>query len=186
MPDRSVKTLQDLIWYQYAKIIAKKACGADAKHSHFGFVKTKLRELQSGKIRWSDILREDRQLVTAEQKCIFCGCPNGLSWEHLVPKSLKINERCSICEVIQSIHNQVLSCRSCNSKKGTMGLYTFYARMFPTDDKSYDKIPPLAEKKYLKTVYECLEKCTPCFNETPEKQPDVYILDETLQRFGRL
>jgi hypothetical protein len=30
MPDRDVRTLRDLIWYQYAKIIAKRALGPDA------------------------------------------------------------------------------------------------------------------------------------------------------------
>ena len=29
MPDRDVRTLRDLIWYQYAKIIARSALGAD-------------------------------------------------------------------------------------------------------------------------------------------------------------
>jgi len=29
MPDRDVRTLQDLIWYQYAKIIARRADGLE-------------------------------------------------------------------------------------------------------------------------------------------------------------
>ena len=28
MPDRDVKTIRDLIWYQYAKIIVRRALGA--------------------------------------------------------------------------------------------------------------------------------------------------------------
>ena len=31
MPDRDVRTLQDLIWYQYAKIVARRPLGSDAK-----------------------------------------------------------------------------------------------------------------------------------------------------------
>ncbi len=31
MPDREVATIKDLIYYQYAKIIAKSAMGPDAK-----------------------------------------------------------------------------------------------------------------------------------------------------------
>lgn len=31
MPDREVKTIRDLIYYQYAKIIAKSAMGLEAK-----------------------------------------------------------------------------------------------------------------------------------------------------------
>ena len=33
MPDHEVKTIRDLIYYQYAKIIAKAAMGPDAKKS---------------------------------------------------------------------------------------------------------------------------------------------------------
>jgi len=59
MPDRDVRTLRDLIWYQYAKIIAKRALVPDAKREHYGFVKQTLRDLQSGKKQWSDIAREE-------------------------------------------------------------------------------------------------------------------------------
>jgi hypothetical protein len=46
----------------------------------------------------------------------------------------------------------------------------------------------LAEKKYLKTIYECLEKCTSLFSAEPQggKQPDVLKLDEALREVGRL
>jgi hypothetical protein len=188
MPDREVQTLQDLIWYQYAKIIAKRALGSDAKEKHYGFVKQTLRDLQSGKKCWSDISREDWQLVESEKECIYCGSSDNLSREHLVPKTLRINDRCPICDVIQSIHNQVWSCKPCNSQKGTFGLYVFYAKRFPSDQKFYDRIPPLAEKKYLKTVYECLSRCTSCFNEMAQggKQPDVLALDEFLKVVGHL
>ena len=59
MPDRDVRALRDLIWYQYAKIVARRAFGPDAKRDHYGFVKQTLRDLQSGKKQWSDIARED-------------------------------------------------------------------------------------------------------------------------------
>lgn len=59
MPDRDVRTLRDLIWYQYAKIVARRALGPEAKREHYGFVKQTLRDLQSGKKQWSDIAREE-------------------------------------------------------------------------------------------------------------------------------
>ncbi len=188
MPDRDVRTLRDLIWYQYAKIIAKRALGREAKRDHYGFVKQTLRDLQRGRKQWSDILREDWQLVEAEKRCVYCGSSDNLSREHLVPKTLRINDRCPACDVIQSIHNQVWSCRSCNSQKGTMGLYVFFSKQLPSDRKFYDRIPPLAEKKYLKTVYECLEKCTSILNFEPQdgKQPDVLKLDEAIRNVGHL
>jgi hypothetical protein len=69
-----------------------------------------------------------------------------------------------------------------------MGLYVFFAKRLPSDRKFYDRIPPLAEKKYLKTVYECLERCTSLLGFGPErgKQPDVLKLDEALRIVGHL
>ena len=92
MPDCDVRTLQDLIWYQYAKIIARRALGPDAKREHYGFVKQTLCDLQSGKKQWSDIAREDWQLVESEKRCVYCGSSDNLSRDHLVPKTLRIND----------------------------------------------------------------------------------------------
>jgi hypothetical protein len=39
MPDREVKTIRHLIYYQYAKIIAKSAFGYDSKSKDYGFIK---------------------------------------------------------------------------------------------------------------------------------------------------
>ena len=54
MPDKEVKTIQDLIFYQYAKIIAKNSFnvpdGQAAKREHYGFIKNKFRELRDGMI----------------------------------------------------------------------------------------------------------------------------------------
>jgi hypothetical protein len=94
MPDRDVKTIQDLIFYQYAKIIARRAFGAadgkEAKKQSYGFIKNTFRELRSGAKSWSEITREDWQLVEAEKRCIYCGVENDLHKEHIVLKSLKI------------------------------------------------------------------------------------------------
>jgi hypothetical protein len=69
-----------------------------------------------------------------------------------------------------------------------MGLYVFFAKRLPSDRKFYDCIPPLAEKKYLKTIYECLERCTSRFTAEPQggKQPDVLKVDEALRIVGNL
>jgi hypothetical protein len=155
MPDSEVKTVKDLIYYQYAKIIAKSAMGADAKKNAYGFIKQTFRQLKNDEKKWSEILREDRQLVEAEKKCIYCNSTENLNWEHIVPKSLLINSKCPSCDRIQGIHNQIWSCKTCNSKKGTKGLYHFYREMFPEPTKLSDTLPPLLEKKYLKTIYYC-------------------------------
>lgn len=86
MPDKDVKTIRDLIYYQYAKIIARRAFsvsdGKEAKKQHYGFVKQAFRELKSGIKSWSEITREDPclkragagwQFVEAEKRCVYCG-----------------------------------------------------------------------------------------------------------------
>ena len=155
MPDREVKTIRDLIYYQYAKIIAKSALGPDAKKSGYGFIKTTFRQLRDDEKKWSEILREDKQLVEAEKRCAYCGSEEGLQWEHIVPRSVRINERCPDCDRVQGIHNQIWACRTCNARKGTKGLYHFMKELHPDAKPFSDILPPLLEKKYLKTIYYC-------------------------------
>jgi 5-methylcytosine-specific restriction endonuclease McrA len=164
-----VKTVQDLIFYQYAKIITKSAFqvvnGKKAKQDHFGFIRETFQDLKTGKKSWSEITREDRQLVEAEKKCVYCGAIEDIHWEHIVPKSLLIKPECRICNSIQGISNQIWACRKCNLLKGTRGLYQFFKLKYPNERKFYDFIPSLLEKKYLKTIYNC-HKCT----QTLEKE----------------
>jgi len=72
----------------------------------------------------------------------------------VVPKSLHFNDRCQKCDTIQSIHNQVWACKRCNSTKGHKGLYEYFNAILNRKDY-FDFIPPLLEKKYLKTIYRC-------------------------------
>jgi len=158
-----IKTVQDLIFYQYAKIIARSAFkvvnGKRAKQDHFGFIRETFRNLKTGKKSWSEITREDKQLVEAEKKCVYCGSAEDLHWEHIVPRSLVIKPECKTCNSVQGISNQIWACRKCNLLKGTTGLYQFFKLKYPDERKFYDFIPPLLEKKYLKTIYNC-HKCT--------------------------
>ena len=152
MPDRDVQTIQDLIYYQYAKIIARRAFsipdGKGAKRQHYGFIKKTFRELKSGAKSWSEITREDWQLVEAEKKCIYCESETDLHREHITPKSLRIKPECGTCDTIQGIHNQIWACKECNSSKGIMGLYEFFRAKSPSERKFYDFIPPLSFLRY--------------------------------------
>lgn len=172
-PLPEIKTIEHLIFYQYAKIIVRSALdtpdGMQAKKAGFGLIRNTLRALITGEKSWSDIMREDKQLVESEPACAYCGTTGDLQWEHIVPKSVRINGRCATCERILGIHNQLLACKTCNgaSGKGTKGLYTFYRDRFPGNEKFYDFIPPLAEKKYLKTIYHC-HVCNGTIHAGPE------------------
>ena len=157
MPDRDVKTIRDLIFYQYAKIIARRVCGDSAKKTDYGFIKAAFRDLQTGAKQWSDIVREDKQFVQSDKVCIYCGSVDNLQWEHIVPKSIRIKPTCAGCEKLQGIHNMVWACGTCNDSKGVKGLYTFFSEKYPGDKKFFDRIPALLEKKYLKTIYNCHE-----------------------------
>jgi hypothetical protein len=187
MPDRDVETIRDLILYQYAKIIARSALGAGdsvaAKKEHYGFIKTTFRRLKSGEMSWSDILREDWQLVESEQRCAYCGGEGELHREHIVPRSLRILAKCETCDRIQGIHNQIWACRRCNSLKGTKGLYEFFRDQLPGEKKYYDVIPPLLEKKYLKTIF-CCHECAETLGRTDldgDGKPTVTDIDFILR-----
>lgn len=109
MPDRDVRTIRDLIFYQYAKIIAKRALAsgdaARAKHQYYGFIKKTFRELRDGVKSWSEITREDWQLVDSAHVCAYCGSDHDLHHEHIVPRSLRIKPECGTCDRLQGIHN---------------------------------------------------------------------------------
>jgi len=181
MPDRDVKTIQDLIYYQYAKIIARKAFsvsdGKEAKKQHYGFVKNTFLELKNGTKSWSEITREDWQFVESDKKCIYCGREDNLHKEHIVPRSLKIKPECAECDRIQGIHNQIWACQECNSSKSDKGLYEFFRIKYPDDKKFYDMIPPLAEKKYLKTIYNCHECADTLTQGDLDGDKEISVLD---------
>ncbi len=195
MPDRDVITLRDVINYQYAKIIACSAFGCangeEAKKKHYGFIKNTFRDFSSGRKTWSEVEHEDWQLVESGKACAYCGGANHLAHEHIVPRSLLINQNCPRCDTIQSIHNKVWACRSCNSEKGTEGLYSFYRKRCRVDHvpSFVDHIPPLVEKKYLKTVYQCLAQCTPCLDSGDIDGDGVLTvldIDFAMKQFGKL
>lgn len=188
MPDRDVRTLRDLIYYQYAKIIARRAFSATngimAKSKHYGFIKKTFLELKNGKKSWSEITREDWQLVESEKKCVYCGTDLNLHKEHIVPRSLKLKPECKSCDVIQGIHNQIWACKDCNLRKGTMGLYEFFKISHPDNRKFYDLIPPLLEKKYLKTIINCHECANTLDKVALDEEITVIDIDRILRIDG--
>lgn len=139
MPPNAVRTVRDLIYWQYAKIISQSA-GAGKRN--YGFVMDRFKRLRSGQIEWSTSIREwlrERDLPNA---CVYCGSAEGLSTDHLIPRSRGGPD---------IPDNAVVSCRSCNSSKGSRGVYEWYH----LDRK--DEVPRVAEGKYLKLLYQVHE-----------------------------
>lgn len=137
MPPSAVKTVKDLIFWEYAKLISGSAL---SNRKQFPFVMKKFKELQTGKIKWSDILREDLNAETT--KCAYCASTEELSNDHIVPK-----RECHFAE----IHNIVKACKKCNSSKSDKDLIDWWGI-----ENKYE-LPRNVFGKYLKMLYICHE-----------------------------
>jgi hypothetical protein len=137
MPPSAIKTIKDLIFWEYAKLISGSAL-KDRKN--YGFIMKKFKELQTGKIVWSDILRED--LKMDQTRCEYCDSTEALSNDHIVAK-----RNCHFRE----IHNIVKACKKCNSSKGNKDLIEWWGR-----ERIYE-LPRIVYGKYLKMIYVCHE-----------------------------
>ena len=70
MPPRAVKSIQGLIFWQYAKIISKSA-GIVKKQ--FGFLMDRFKKLSSGEINGSNSIREYVKEKEKTDVYIYCG-----------------------------------------------------------------------------------------------------------------
>ena len=174
LPPRAVKTIQDLIFWQYAKIISESA-GYGKKQ--FGFVMNRFKKLSSGEINWSTSIREYVKEREKNDVCIYCGKKKDLTLEHILPRSRGGPD---------TTDNAVFVCKTCNSSKGDKRLYEWF------EIENRYKVPRIAEGKYLKLLYSLHERdgtlnlsdvsklCPRCDLESkcPEKQKlTVYCLE---------
>ena len=166
MPPKAVRTVRDLIFWQYAKIIGKSSKFYREGDVSYGFVMGKFKELQAGAISWSDILREDLKM---ERQCAYCGSMEELSRDHIIPPR-KLNPPPS-CRQLFEIHNIIWACKKCNSSKGEKDLYEWYGV------ENRNKIPRVVEGKYLKLAYLCNE-CRGTLNQSdPNKDGRIDVFD---------
>ncbi len=140
MPPSAVKTIRDVIYWQYAKLISKSAGFGISSRA---FQMERFKKLQSGGIKWSSTVRE--WLIEHEKpdECVYCKNKTDLTVEHILPKS---------CGGPDITDNTILVCKSCNSKKGGKRLYESFGL------SKKDEIPRIAEGKYLKLLYDLHEK----------------------------
>lgn len=135
MPPAAVKSIRDLIFWQYAKIISESA-GAGKRQ--YGFVMDRFKKLSSGEISWSTSIREYVKERERTEECIYCGSKRDLTLDHVLPRSRGGPD---------SPDNAVWVCKSCNSSKGDRRLYEWYGL-----ERRYE-LPRIAEGKYLKLLY---------------------------------
>lgn len=135
LPPKAVKTIRDLIFWQYAKIISESA-GIGKRQ--FGFVMDRYKKLSSGQINWSTSIREYVKEKEQKDACIYCGAKETLTLEHVMP-------RCRGGPDIAD--NAIWVCQRCNSSKGEKRLYEWFGL------GRRNEIPRIAEGKYLKLLY---------------------------------
>lgn len=140
MPPKAIKTVRQLIYYQYAKIIAE---ASGFGKSNYGMIMARWKQLNEGEIHWSSTVREWLKEKESSDTCIYCGEKGALTVEHILPRS---------CGGEDIPDNVVMVCRSCNSSKGAKRLYEWRGL------QAKDNHHRVAEGKYLKYLYSLHER----------------------------
>jgi hypothetical protein len=140
MPPRAVKTVRQIIYYQYAKIISEASGFGKV---NYGMIMSKWKQLNEGEIHWSSSVREWLKERENSKVCIYCGAEKDLTIEHILPRS---------CGGEDIPDNVVMVCKNCNSSKGGKRLYEW--RGLDAKDTHHR----VAEGKYLKYLYSRHEK----------------------------
>jgi len=175
MPPSAVKTVKDVIYWQYAKIIS---ASAGIGKSNYGMIMSTYKKLCAGDIVWSSSVREYLRERENNNICIYCGNQDKLTVEHILPRSRGGED---------ITDNIVMVCKHCNSSKGDKGLYEWLTL---SEKDSHHRI---AEGKYLKYLYSLHEKnntlekdindlcpCSlkqKCFAENSEHKLSVYCIE---------
>jgi hypothetical protein len=142
MPPKYVTTVRQLIFWEYARLIARAA----GFENNFGFIVSRYKKLVSGEMNWSSSIRDYEKELDKGRVCIYCGATTILSIDHIIPVSrVGVDQR--IRALLDSADNCVCACKKCNSSKSDKDIFEWYG-----SDK-IDEIPKLALSKFLKLAY---------------------------------
>lgn len=169
MPPKHIRTVRELVYWEYAKLIAGSAVG-DRKN--YRFVTYTYKKLSAGRLVPSAILRENQLLVEAERLCAYCGAPaDQLQWEHIIPTSRGGPD---------TIDNMVLACARCNQAKAGRDPFEWYGL-----ERAYD-VPRLVLGKYLKLVFDYHEEggTLDAADLNADGKLDVFDLGAVFRRIG--
>ncbi|MEM0116858.1 MAG: HNH endonuclease [Conexivisphaerales archaeon] len=138
MPPAAVKTVRDLIFYQYAKLIAREAGFGD----NYAFIMNRFNALKRGQISWSNLTREYRKTIDRGKSCVYCNSAKEIHFDHIIPLSKGGPD---------TADNMVPVCSSCNSSKGDKDLYDWWVHY---KGKDKDSLPRVVAGRYLKLMYD--------------------------------
>jgi hypothetical protein len=146
MPPRHVQTVRELIYWQYAELIAKAA----GFGGNYGFITSRYKKLLSGEMKSSSSLRDHLKELEHGNVCAYCGSGSSLSADHIIPVSRAgVDPR--ISKLLDSADNCVCACKKCNSSKGDRDVFEWYGK-----DRA-EEIPKLVLSKFLKLAYDIHE-----------------------------
>jgi hypothetical protein len=136
MPPHYVKTIEEEIFYEYAKLICRAAFDGAI---NYGFVTDRYKALKNRDISMSGTMREWQKEQELPHTCVFCGAEKDLQADHLVPKSRGGKN---------DADNLVLSCKTCNISRNDKGVFQWLGL------KKKDNLHRLVAGKYLKELHE--------------------------------
>ena len=112
-PPKYVKTVRQLIYWQYAQLIANAA----GFEENYGFIVSRHKKLCSGEIKWSSSIRDYENELEKGRICTYCGSKQRLAIDHIIPISRAgVDPR--VAALLNSSDNCVCACTKCNSSKG--------------------------------------------------------------------
>jgi len=135
-PPSAVKSIRELIYWEYAKLIAEAA----KMDGNYRFIMNRYMKLKKGEIVWASPDEDMKKDLKTEAACVYCGSKDDLAVDHLIPLSKGGPER---------IDNCVCACKRCNSSKLDRDIFEWYYLV-----KRQEKIPREIWKRYLKIVWD--------------------------------
>jgi hypothetical protein len=142
LPPKYVTTVRQLIYWEYAKLIARAAGFA----GNYGFIVSRYKKLESGEMVWSSSIRDHETELDCGRVCVYCGSTTQLSADHIVPMARAgVDPR--VVTLLDSSDNCVCACRKCNASKGAKDVFEWYG------PERADELPDLVRSKFLKLVY---------------------------------
>jgi hypothetical protein len=139
MPPDAVKTMRDLIYWQYSKLMSESA-GYGKKD--YSFIMDRYNKLQNGEIAWAHSIVDYLRGLGHENECIYCGNKTSIDVNQLIPQNRGGKD---------AGDNAILACKNCDTAKKDMGVYEWFSI------KGRDSLPETVEGKYLKLLFDLHE-----------------------------
>ncbi len=139
MPPATVKTIRDLVYWEYAKLASEIGVG-DRKN--FRYAMATYQRYRRTSAHPLTILRENGLESKAIGECAYCGSHQNLQTDYIVAMSAGGPDRPD---------NLISICNACQQSRGTKELFHWYGK-----ERRYE-IPRLILGKYLKLVFEAHE-----------------------------